>query len=65
MRRHQKVLITTVLGFGIVASVSACFRIPYLRYTDMNRYPDDILCKFWAPKLIFVQQLGLTLIIFA
>lgn len=65
MRRHQKWLIATVLGFGIVASISACFRIPYLRYTDMTRYPDDFLRKLWAPKFIFVWQLGLIAIIFA
>ncbi|KAH8757243.1 hypothetical protein F5883DRAFT_632067 [Diaporthe sp. PMI_573] len=43
MRRHQKVLITAVLGFGVLASISACFRVPYLRYTDMTNYPDDFL----------------------
>lgn len=51
MRLHQKVLISGVLGLGVVASISACFRVPYLRYIDATAYPEDILCKLWALKL--------------
>lgn len=54
MRRHQKVLITAVLGFGVLASISACLRVPYLRYTDTTNYPDDFLCKLLALELIRV-----------
>lgn len=51
MRRHQKVLISGVLGVGVLASISACFRMPYLRYIDDTIYPKDILCELWALKL--------------
>lgn len=45
MQLHQKALITSVLGLGALASVSACFRVPYLRYIDIDNYPEDYLCK--------------------
>lgn len=48
MQLHQKTLITGVLGLGAVASISACFRVPYLRYIDIDSYPEDYLCKLWV-----------------
>lgn len=62
LRSHQKVLLTGVLGIGVLASISACFRVPYLRYIDITKYPEDFLCKLWALGLFRVQHPRLTVI---
>lgn len=51
MQLHQKALMTGVLGLGALASISACFRVPYLRYIDIDQYPEDYLCKLWVLTL--------------
>lgn len=65
-RRRQKVLMAGVLGLGAVASVSACFRVPFLRFIDISEYPEDYLCELWAlillPYLSPVTDLGRTYI---
>lgn len=53
---HQKVLIFGVIGLGAIASVSACFRVPYLRYIDITNYPEDYLCKLWPLELFCVYH---------
>lgn len=45
MRNLQKMSIICVLGLGVLASIAACFRVPYLKYYDTTQYPGDFLCK--------------------
>ncbi|KAJ0116871.1 hypothetical protein J7T55_010022 [Diaporthe amygdali] len=43
MRRRQKVSVICVLGLGILASISACIRVPFLKYYDTTEYPENFL----------------------
>lgn len=48
MPRHTKITIVFILGLGVlasIASIATIIRLPYLRYYDTAKYPNDFLCK--------------------
>lgn len=45
MPRRTKIAIVFMLGLGILASIATIIRLPYLRYYDTAKYPNDFLCK--------------------
>ncbi|KAF4460500.1 integral membrane [Fusarium albosuccineum] len=42
MSRRRKISVIAILGLGITASIATCIRIPYLKYYDTVKYPDEI-----------------------
>lgn len=45
MPRRTKITIVFILGLGILASIATIVRLPYLRYYDTIKYPNNFLCK--------------------
>ena len=44
MSRRRKISVIAILGLGVSASVATCVRMPYLKYYDVVKYPDEIAC---------------------
>ncbi|RBR26411.1 uncharacterized protein FIESC28_00816 [Fusarium coffeatum] len=42
MSRRRKISVIAILGLGVSASVATCVRMPYLKYYDVVKYPDEI-----------------------
>ncbi|KAF5008709.1 hypothetical protein FDECE_5036 [Fusarium decemcellulare] len=42
MSRRRKISVIAILGLGITASIATCIRMPYLKYYDTVKYPDEI-----------------------
>lgn len=51
MSRRRKISVIAILGLGVSASVATCVRMPYLKYYDTARYPEEIACKFIFQRL--------------
>lgn len=45
MPRRTKITIVFILGLGVLASIATIIRLPYLRYYDTSKYPNDFICK--------------------
>jgi uncharacterized membrane protein len=45
MSRRRKISVIAILGLGVSASVATCVRMPYLKYYDTVKYPEEIACK--------------------
>lgn len=45
MSRRRKASIMVILGLGVLASIATCVRMPYLKYYDTTKYPDNFLRK--------------------
>ncbi|KAK8088283.1 hypothetical protein PG997_003244 [Apiospora hydei] len=43
MPRRAKVSVVGILGLGILASIATCVRMPYLKYWDAAKYPNNLL----------------------
>ncbi|KAF3003228.1 hypothetical protein E8E13_009926 [Curvularia kusanoi] len=43
MPRRTKISIIFILGLGILASIATIIRLPYLKYYDHAKYPNDLL----------------------
>ncbi|KAL4731458.1 hypothetical protein ACLX1H_000426 [Fusarium chlamydosporum] len=42
MSRRRKVSVIAILGLGVSASIATCVRMPYLKYYDAVKYPNEI-----------------------
>ncbi|KAF5620197.1 integral membrane protein [Fusarium sp. NRRL 52700] len=42
MSRRRKVSVIAILGLGVSASIATCIRMPYLKYYDVVKYPNEI-----------------------
>jgi hypothetical protein len=51
MSRRRKISVIAILGLGVSASVATCVRMPYLKYYDTVKYPEEIACKPTPLKL--------------
>lgn len=51
MSRRRKISVIAILGLGVSASVATCVRMPYLKYYDTVKYPEEIACKFFYLRL--------------
>ncbi|KAK8058853.1 hypothetical protein PG994_009301 [Apiospora phragmitis] len=40
---HAKISVVCILGLGILASIATCVRMPYLKYWDAAKYPENLL----------------------
>ncbi|KAM0410837.1 hypothetical protein ACHAPD_010650 [Fusarium lateritium] len=41
MSRRRKISAIAILGLGVFASVATCVRMPYLKYYDVAKYPNE------------------------
>lgn len=46
MSRRRKISVIAILGLGVSASIATCIRMPYLKYYDVVKYPNEIACTF-------------------
>lgn len=46
MSRRRKISVIAILGLGVSASIATCIRMPYLKYYDTVKYPNEIACTF-------------------
>ncbi|KAF5002761.1 hypothetical protein FGRMN_159 [Fusarium graminum] len=46
MSRRRKFSVIAILGLGVSASAATCVRMPYLKYYDTVKYPNDIAYHF-------------------
>ncbi|CAG7566058.1 unnamed protein product [Fusarium equiseti] len=44
MSRRRRISVIAILGLGVSASVATCVRMPYLKYYDVAKYPNEIAC---------------------
>ncbi|KAH7153893.1 hypothetical protein DER46DRAFT_637991 [Fusarium sp. MPI-SDFR-AT-0072] len=42
MSRRRKISVIAILGLGVSASIATCIRMPYLKYYDVVKYPNEI-----------------------
>ncbi|KAH7241313.1 hypothetical protein BKA59DRAFT_528924 [Fusarium tricinctum] len=42
MSRRRKISVIAILGLGVSASIATCVRMPYLKYYDTVKYPEEI-----------------------